>query len=108
MEEEKKRRKKKKPVRQSWKPHWIVLMIQRLWLMAFALLKIALGAAATVAIICGICALVFAGILGDYLQGDILPQAGVDIGDYDFDLNSNAYYVDSNGDIQMLQVGKLI
>jgi len=103
MEEEKKRRKKKKPVRQSWKPHWIVLMIQRLWLMAFALLKIALGAAATVAIICGICALVFAGILGDYLQGDILPQAGVDIGDYDFDLNSKAYYVDSNGDIQLLQ-----
>lgn len=100
---EEKKKKTEKPVRQSWKPHWTVSFLYTLWRVAFAVFKIALGAAATVAIICGLCALVFAGILGDYLQEDILPEAGIDIGDYSFDLNSYAYYVDSAGDIQLLQ-----
>ena len=103
MAEKQKRVKKQKPPRQSWAPHWTVSLLHKIWLVAFALIKIALGAAATVAIICGICMLVFAGTLGDYLEGDILPQSGVDIGDYSFDLNSYAYYVDSNGEIQKLQ-----
>jgi len=103
MAEKQKRTKKQKPPRQSWAPHWTVSLLHKIWMVAFSLFKIALGAAATVAIICGICALVFVGTLGDYLEGDILPQAGVDIGDYDFDLNSYAYYLDANSEIQKLQ-----
>ena len=103
MAEKQKRVRKQKPPRQSWAPHWTISLLHKVWLIAFSLFKIAVGAAATVAIICGICALIFVGTLGDYLQGDILPQAGVDIGDYDFDLNSYAYYVDANGEIQKLQ-----
>ena len=103
MAENQKRVKKQKAPRQSWAPHWTISALHKIWMAAFSLFKVALGAAATVAIICGICAVVFVGTLGDYLEGDILPQAGVDIGDYDFDLNSFSYYVDSNGDIQKLQ-----
>ena len=103
MADKQKRVKKQKPPRQNWAPHWSVSLLHKIWMVAFSLFKIAIGAAATVAIICGICALVFVGTLGDYLEGDILPQAGVDIGDYDFDLNSYAYYVDSNSEIQKLQ-----
>ncbi len=103
MADKEKKVKKQKPPRQSWAPHWLVSLLYKAWLVSFALLKIALGAAATVAIICGICMLVFMGTLGDYLEGDILPQAGLDIGDFNFDLNSYAYYVDSNGEIQKLQ-----
>ena len=99
-----KRMKKKKAPRQSWRPHWTLRFLRSLWLVAFNVLKIAMGAAATVAIIVGICLVVLAGSVGDYLDKEILSQVETeDMENRDINLNSNVYYVDSNGDIQMLQ-----
>ncbi len=50
-----------------------------------------------------VCGFVFVGILGDYLQEDILPMAGMEIDDAEMDKNSTMYYVDENGDIQVYQ-----
>ena len=102
MAEQKKRR-RKKPSRQEWKPNGFLKTLYALWLAAFSVIKIALGAVATVAIICAMCLMVFVGILGDYLQEDVLPEASINLDNYDLDLTSNMYYLDSNGDIQLLQ-----
>jgi len=99
---EEKRRKKGKP-RQDWKPHWLLELLYQLWMIVFSAAKIAAGAVATVLLICVICGFVFVGILGDYLQEDILPAADTDMEGYDLELNSYIYYVDGNGNIQTLQ-----
>ncbi len=89
--------------RQDWKPHWALQILQKLWLASFSVIKIVAGAAATVLLICGVCAFVFVGIMGDYLESDILPEADYSLDDYTLDLTSFLYYVDQNGDIQTLQ-----
>ena len=96
------KKKRKRVIRQSWKPHWTLGILLKLWKAAFAVLKIGLGAVATVAIILGICLVVFAGAAGDYLEEDILSGV-TNEQEYDLDLNSYIYYVDANGDIQKLQ-----
>ena len=101
MDEKKKRRKKAQ--RQNWKPHWTLRVLRRLWLIAFGAFKIALGAAATVAIIVGVCAIVLVGSVGDYLEEEILSQVETEEKDYGKNLNSYMYYLDENGDIQKLQ-----
>ncbi len=93
----------KKVVRQSWTPHPVLQHLYRVWMVLFAVFKIAAGAVATVVIICGICALVFAGTLGTYLQQDIIPMAGMDLESFALDLNSFVYCVDSDGEIELLQ-----
>ena len=99
-----KRTKKKKAPRQDWKPHWSLRILKSLLGVAFSVLKIALGAAATVSIIVGICLLVVAGSVGDYLDEEILSKIETeDSESRDMDLNSNVFYVDGNGDIQKLQ-----
>ena len=71
---------------------------------AGSVLKIALGAAATVLLIVLICGTVFIGTLGDYLQEDILTEAADwSLDDYDLEQTSFIYYVDNHGDIQLLQ-----
>lgn len=95
--------KKKKAPRQEWKPHWILSLLYKLWLAAFSVFKIALGAVGTVLVILCVCGVVFAGILGDYLQEDIIPNAIVDEEAYSWNLNSYLYYFDSDGNIQKLQ-----
>ena len=102
MSENNKKRKKKEP-RQSWKPHWLPNTLYKLWLAAFAVFKIALGAVATVLMILVVCGFVFVGILGDYLQEDILPDSEMVKENYDMDETSFIHYVDSNGNIQELQ-----
>ncbi len=97
------RKKKTKAPRQEWKPHWTLALLYRLWLAVFSVFKVALGAVATVLVILVVCGVVFAGILGDYLQEDIIPNAIVDEEAYDWNLNSYLYYFDANGDIQKLQ-----
>lgn len=89
--------------RQNWKPHWSVDSAQKTLGIALSALKVILGALVTVLLIGIVCGFVFAGILGDYLQEDILPMAGMDIEDVEIDKNSNMYYVDANGDIQVYQ-----
>lgn len=90
-----------KAPRQAWQPHWSLGAVQKIWMFLFGALKIALGALATVLLIAGVCVLVFASVLGDYLQEDIAPMASVELPGTD--QNSFVLYVDSNGDIRELQ-----
>ena len=99
----KKKTKKQKPLRQEWKPNFLLRILYAAWHVAFGAFKIAVGAVSTVLMIAVVCAFVFAGVLGDYLQDDILPMADIDIENYDLEQNSYLYYVDSNGQIQKYQ-----
>ncbi|MBQ8359929.1 MAG: transglycosylase domain-containing protein [Oscillospiraceae bacterium] len=99
----KKKIKKQKAPRQNWRPNFLLQILYAAWRVAFGAFKIAAGAVGTVLIIGVVCAFVFAGVLGDYLQEDILPMADIDIENYDLEQNSYLYYVDSNGQIQKYQ-----
>ena len=93
----------KKP-RQKWEPHWLIKLLYTALTVLWSLVKIAVGAAATVLLIVLICGTVFVGILGNYLQDDILAEAADwSVEDYDLERTSFIYYVDNNGDIQQLQ-----
>ena len=96
-------KKKNQKPRQEWKPHWTLRGLNGLYHGATAVLKIALGAVATVLMIVLICGFVFVGILGDYLQSDILPNAVENLDGYDLEQTSFIYYIDDDGDIQELQ-----
>ena len=99
-----KRNKKIKAPRQSWRPHWSLRILKSLWMVLFSAVKIALGAAATVAIIVGVCLVVLAGSVGDYLDEEILSKVETqDDENRDMNLNSYVYYVDADGNIQKLQ-----
>ena len=96
-------RNKKKLPRQDWKLPWSVDTMQRAWKITLSVLKVIGGAFVTALLIGVVCGFVFVGILGDYLQEDILPMAGMEIDDAEMDKNSTMYYVDENGDIQVYQ-----
>ncbi len=103
MAEDKKKWRNRKP-RQEWDPHWLLKLCYTAVGAAWSLAKIAIGAAATVLLILLICGTVFVGILGNYLQDDILSEAADwSLEDYDLERTSFIYYVDGNGDIQQLQ-----
>ena len=89
--------------RQKWNPHWSLKLLYGVWSAALAAVKIALGAAATVLLICIVCGFVFVGILGNYLQDDVLPQAYYNMENANLDQTSFVYYVDEGGNIQLLQ-----
>ena len=74
-----------------------------LWTPVSAGIKIALGAVSTVLLIVLVCGFVFAGILGDYLEQDILPNAAVVLDDYAMDAPSYVYNVNANGEIELQQ-----
>ena len=99
----KKKPKKQKQPRQNWKPNFLLRIVYAAWRVAFGAFKIAVGAVGTVLMALVVCAFVFAGVLGDYLQDDILPMANIDINSYDMEQNSYLYYVDNNGQIQKYQ-----
>ena len=104
MENENIRRRRAKKPRQNWNPHWIVKILYGIWMAAFSAVKIAIGAAVTVLLIVLVCGFVFVGILGDYLEEDVLPESA----DYEFNIadmeqTSYVYYVDRSGEIQLLQ-----
>ena len=104
MAEEKKPRRRIRKPRQEWDPHWLIKLCYTAFSAAWSLVKIAIGAAATVLLIVLICGTVFVGILGNYLQDDILTEAADwSLEDYDLERTSFIDYVDSNGDIQQLQ-----
>ena len=48
--------------------------LRGLWMVLFGAFKVAVGAAATVAIIGMVCFMVLANATGDYLQEDIIPE----------------------------------
>ena len=92
------RRRGRKP-RQHWNPHWIVKILYGAWMTLFTAAKVALGALATVLLIVLVCGFVFVGILGDYLEEDVLPDsASYEFNIADKEQTSYVYYVDKNGD----------
>lgn len=95
--------KKPSPARQDWKPHWVLDTLYKGWRVIFAAAKIAIGALATVLLIGIVCAFAFVGILGDYLETDILPSAGLVLEDLEMDAPSTIYYVNDEGEIEVLQ-----
>lgn len=99
-----KKRRKMKKIRQEWNPHWIIKLVYTIGSVSFSAAKIAVGAAATVALICAISGVVFMGALAEYLQNDILKEASNwSYEDYDVEKTSYVHYVDSDGNIQLLQ-----
>ena len=102
MAEKKQRRRK---VRQEWRPNIVASVIYKLWQIVFTSFKIALGAVATVGLICVVCGFVFVTVLGDYLIEDIIPEAEFNLDDYNnkLDKTSYIYYFDENGNVQILQ-----
>ena len=61
-------KKRRKVTRQEWTPNPVFRVLQGIWSAAWSVLKIALGAGATVAFIVVICGFVLAGAMGAYLQ----------------------------------------
>ena len=100
MDEKKQTR---KVVPQNWMPPAALDVLYKIWRVLFAIFKVAVGAAATVVLIVAVAGFVFAGMLGDFLQKDILDKASVDLDDLAVDLNSTIYYIDSDGQIQVQQ-----
>ena len=88
---------------QGWRSNKYIKGLLRAWKVIFAASKVALGAFATVFLILAICAFGFVGILGDYLQDDILPLSYLDLDNLGYEQNSYLYYVDENGQIQEYQ-----
>ncbi|MDD6678248.1 MAG: transglycosylase domain-containing protein [Firmicutes bacterium] len=97
-------RKKKGAPRQDWKPNGIVKLLYMAWLAVFSAAKVALAAAGTVLLILVICGVVFVGVLAQYLQDEVLPNATTIMEDYALDQTSFLYYVDSHGEIQIQQM----
>ena len=96
--------KRRKRLRQEWDPHWLIKLLYAAVSLVMSLVKIAVGAAATVVLIVLICGTVFVGTLGDYLQDDILTEAdNWSMDDFDLERTSFIFYVDNKGDIQQLQ-----
>ena len=95
------KRKRDSQMLQTLKKVWKTL--KKVWAVVMGFVKVAAGALATVLVICIVCAFVFVGVLGDYLENDIIPNATMDLSTFSADLNSFVYYVDSNGEIKMLQ-----
>jgi len=93
----------RKVTRQSWKPARSLLILRGVWNSVYTCIKIALAALATVVLILVVCMLAFVGILADYLENDILPNSEVVMDDFDQSGNTVMYYVDANGEIQVLQ-----
>ena len=90
-------------IKEKWDYEKFLTYTRRAWTAATFAFKVAFGAFLTVGLIGVVCAFVFAGILGDYLQEDILPMAGLNIEDVEMDQSSTMYYLDENGDIQVYQ-----
>ena len=96
-------KRKKGKERQEWNPHWSLKLLYGIWAALLGAAKVALGAIATVLLICVVCGFVFVGILGNYLQEDILPEAYYNMDNASLDQTSFVYYVDDDGNIQLLQ-----
>lgn len=89
--------------RQNWKPGAVLTILQGLWMTVYSAIKVAIAAFVTVLLIAGVCVVVFVGVLADYLEGDILPQAGVQLEGFDLNQPTYVYYLDNAGNIQVLQ-----
>ena len=83
-------------------PLWIRLLRGTVSV-AWTGVKVAAGAAlVALAVVC-ITSAVFAYILGNYLQDDVIPNAEFNVENFTLDQSSFIYYVDSNDQIQQLR-----
>lgn len=98
-----KNKKKETQARQEWTPHWGLSLAYKIWMVIFTTGKIVIGAVATVALIAVVCAFSFAGVLGEYLESDILPDANLVLENYELAAPSTVYCVNDAGQIQVLQ-----
>ncbi len=103
MAQENKNEKVHKVSRQAWDPGKGLTYLHRGWTAFYTAIKIAAFALATVFVIAAVCIFVFVGLLGAYLEGDIIPQAGIQLESFDLNQNSYAYYIDKDGNPQRLQ-----
>ena len=94
---------RKRPPRQEWRPGALLKIAYTAWQIAFTGFKVALGALATVLLIVIVCGFVFVNILGTYLEDEVMSVASVNLEDLELDKTSFIYYVDSEGQIQILQ-----
>ncbi len=104
MENESNKKRRAKKPRQEWKPNFLLKLLYAAWMAVFSVFKIAIGAVATVLLIVLVCGLVFVGILGDYLQNDILVESqNYELNISDLDQTSSVFALDSQGNIQLVQ-----
>ena len=96
-------KKRRKITRQEWKPNLLLRLLKTVWMAGFSLVKVAIGAVATVVLIIGVCGFVLVGALGDYLQDDVLPNISADLESFEVDQTSFLYCLDSEGNIQQMQ-----
>lgn len=83
-------------------PVWFAV-IRKIWAAVSATLRIVIGALATVLLIVLVCCFAMAGSLADYLESDILPNAGLVLENYHMDSPSYVYYVNEQGNVEVLQ-----
>lgn len=82
---------------------WWMRLASTVWSVAWTAVKVAFGAAlVALAVIC-ITSGVFAYMLGNYLQEDVIPNADFDVESFDLDQSSFIYYLDSDNNIKELQ-----
>lgn len=98
-----KKNKKEQVERQQWNPPVWLNVLHKIWMVFFTVLKIGAGAVATVALIGVVCAFAFAGVLGQYLESDILPDAHLVLESYELAAPSTVYCVNEDGQIQVQQ-----
>lgn len=94
--------KKEKKIHQSWNPG-ILGLIGLAWSAVSSAVKVVIGAIVTVLVIVAVCMLTFIGILGNYLQKDVIPDSDFQLDGYALDLTSFMYCLNNNGNIQMMQ-----
>jgi len=94
---------KRRVLRQNWKPGRGFCVLRGIWAGVYSALKIALGALATVLLVGIVCGFILIFTLGDYLEGDIAPQAGVQLEGFDLNEPAYVYYLDDSDNIQVLQ-----
>ena len=97
------RKKRRKITRQEWNPNLLLKVLRTAWMALFSMVKLALGAAATVFCIIVVCGFVLVGALGDYLQDDVIPNVSADLDAIEVAQTSFLYYVDNDGSIQRMQ-----
>ncbi|MBQ6997151.1 MAG: transglycosylase domain-containing protein [Oscillospiraceae bacterium] len=102
MENERNNQGKRRVSRQNWNPGGLNTA-RGIWMGVYTVIKIILGALATVLLVGIVCGFIFMFTLGDYLEGDIAPLAGVQLEGFDLNEPSYVYYVDDSDNIQVLQ-----
>ena len=73
------------------------------WSVVWTAVKVALGAGlVALAVVC-ITGGIFACLMGNYLQEDVIPNAGFNVEDFALDRSSVIYFVDAQNNIQKMQ-----